>query len=131
MADSLVIKVVSGFIDGRDSRGRYKYQYQAKIVITSSIDLIPFVVYHFKDDNGRVIRQHFVNKYPRITIGTPTPQQLFKTILPIIAVKLCKLHYSADELGVAIAKAIIKKYRYRYEIQDYTPDMIKIKLIPR
>ena len=134
--DSLTIKVATGKISGQHpTKSVTVSQYYAKIKIENSVDMLPFILYHYYyhriGEKVTIRKQKFVNKLYKITIGTPTPIELFKTILPLIAIKICKYHYPADDIGLAIAKAIAKKYNYSIEKQDYTPDMIKIKLIPR
>jgi len=135
MTDSLEIRIEirisTSFIDGRDDRGRYKYQYEAKIVVTSSVDLIPFVIYHYVDNNGKKTWQYFENEYPRMTIGTPSPKRLAMYILNFRP-SIEERHIRADDLAEKLIKVISNSLKnYKVEIADRTPDFVKIRLIPR
>jgi len=133
MADSLTltIKVSTGFIDGRDNKGRYKYYYEAKILVTSSIDLVPFVIYHYVDNDGRRAGQLFINKLPKLTIATPSPKQLASYILNLRE-SIEEYHLRADDIALKLSRLLQKQLsNYKIEQEINSPDFAKIKLIPR
>jgi len=134
--DTLFIKVATASIAGQHpTKSVTVSQYYAKVRIENSIDLLPFILYHFyyyREGEKVTIKRHkFINPMPRLTIGTPTPLQLFKTILPILNNNINRNRCRASDFGKILANCICKKYGYAIEKEDYAQDYAIYHLVPR
>jgi len=134
--DDLTIRVATAGISGEHPTKPITIsEYYAKIKIQNDIDLLPMILYHFYyyREGGKVTtkRHKFINPMPKLTVGTPEPRELFKTILPILSNHVIRWHYRACELGEMLANTICKKFHYTIKKCDYAQDYAIYHLVPR